>query len=146
MADAILGNPWISQNQLAAVFGRTPGWISLVITSDAFQAYLASRKEELVDPALRASIEENFRSLVLRSAEVLREKLTLPTNQVSDNLALGVLTAASKALGYGARVEVNANINHTHSLVGVLSSLAPARAEREINPIDLPLSEAMSAT
>ena len=63
MIDAIIHNPTISQNQLAAHFGYTPGWVSQIIASDAFQARLAERTGELVDPTIRASVEDRFKAL-----------------------------------------------------------------------------------
>lgn len=99
MIDLIVGNPWISQNDLAAHFGYTPGWISTVIASDAFQEQLAKRREEVVDPGLKATIEERFRALVIRSLEVLQQKLNQP--QVNDQVALRAAELGAKALGIG---------------------------------------------
>jgi hypothetical protein len=99
MIDLIIKNPEMSQNQLAAHFGYTPGWISNVLASDAFQALMASRREEIIDPELKASIEERFRALVIQSLKVLSEKL----NKVnpSDNVALRAAELGAKALGVG---------------------------------------------
>ena len=102
MADLILENPWISQNQLAAHFGYSPAWISTVITSDAFQAFLHARKAELVDPELRLTLEERFRALTTQSLKVLQEKLTRPADQVSDQLVLRAAELGAKSLGIGA--------------------------------------------
>jgi len=124
MADLILSNPAISQNELAFHFKVTPGWISQVIASDAFQAFIADRKDEIVDPVLRGAVEESFKGLVLQSIARLREKLEA---NPSDQLVLEVFKNSSRALGYGARVEVNANVHHTHSLMGVLQNLPSAR-------------------
>lgn len=99
MIDLIIQNPWISQNEIAATFGYTPGWISNVFASDAFQARLALRRDEIVDPAIKATVEERFRALVLRSLEVLQEKLNKP--QVSDQVALRAAELGAKALGIG---------------------------------------------
>lgn len=110
MADMIVGNPWISQAEIARNFGYTEGWVSQVIASDAFQAYLAKRKDDLVDPHIRATIEERFKGLIARSIEILMRKLEAPANTISDELALGALNAAAKAAGYGvksAAVQVN---------------------------------------
>lgn len=110
MIDMIVANPWISQGELARNFGYTEGWVSQVIASDAFQARLAERKNELVDPHLRATIEERFKGLVVRSIEILMRKLE--QDKVSDETALKALEIASKAAGYGARgpqVEVKNN-------------------------------------
>ena len=99
MVDLIVSNPWISQNELAAHFGYSPSWISCVIASDAFQAALAARREEVVDPAMKATIEERFRALVVKSLEVLASKLNAPV--VSDNVALRAAELGAKALGIG---------------------------------------------
>lgn len=110
MVDMIVANPWISQGELATNFGYTEGWVSQVIASDAFQAYLAQRKDELIDPALRATIDERFKGLVARSIEILMRKLDKPDTQISDELALKALEVASRAAGYGAKssqVQVN---------------------------------------
>lgn len=102
MADLILENPWISQNQLAAHFGYSPAWISTIITSDAFQALLAARRQELVDPELRLTLEERFRALTTQSLKVLQEKLARPADQVSDQLVLRAAELGAKSLGIGA--------------------------------------------
>lgn len=112
MVDMIVGNPWITQGELARNFGYTEGWVSQVIASDAFQAYLTQRKSELVDPAIRATIEERFKGLVARSIEILMRKLEKPEGQISDELALKALETAARAAGYGAKgtnVAVQAN-------------------------------------
>lgn len=103
MVDMIVANPWISQGELARNFGYTEGWVSQVIASDAFQAYLAKRKDELVDPTLRATIEERFKGLVARSLEILMRKLEEPIKGISDETALKALEIASKAMGYGQK-------------------------------------------
>lgn len=101
MIDLIVANPWVSQGELARTFGYTEGWVSQVIASDAFQSRLAERKNELVDPTIRATIEEKFKGLVERSYQVLLKKLE--ANSVSDETALRTLEIASRAAGYGSR-------------------------------------------
>ena len=101
MIDQIIANPGVHQNALASTFGYTPAWVSLVISSDAFQERLVERKDELVDPVIRATIEERFKALVNRSLEVLQEKLAMPTSTISDNLALRAAELGAKALGIG---------------------------------------------
>lgn len=120
MVDRILENPTISQNELAAMFGVTPGWISQIISSDSFQTYLHDRKEQIVDPMLRGAIEESFRGLVLQSMQRLREKLEA---NPSDNLVLEVFKNSTRALGYGARPSVEVNVHNNRTLIGVLSSM-----------------------
>lgn len=114
MIDMIVGNPWISQAELARNFGYTEGWVSQVIASDAFQAKLELRKSELIDPAIRATIEERFKGLIARSIEILMRKLDQPNSLITDELALKALEISSKAAGYGAK---NANIGIQQNFV-----------------------------
>lgn len=102
MADLILENPWISQNQLAAHFGYSAAWVSTILTSDGFQSFLHARKAELVDPELRLTLEERFRALTTQSLRVLQEKLSGPASGVSDQLALRAAELGAKSLGIGA--------------------------------------------
>ena len=99
MIDLIIGQPTISQNELAVIFGYTPGWVSLVMSSDAFKTRLESRRADLVDPTILMSLEEKFRALADKSLEVLRKKLENPN--VSDNLAIASANLAAKSLGLG---------------------------------------------
>lgn len=122
--DAILANPAVTQNALAERYGYTASWISLIINSDAFQAALAKRRDEVISPELRATVEERFRALITESQRVLHEKLLQPNCPPA--LALGVLGTASKALGYGAR-DQNVNINQNTFVV----ALPPAAATSE---------------
>ncbi|MDE2097557.1 MAG: hypothetical protein KGL39_09950 [Patescibacteria group bacterium] len=101
MIDLIIQNPGISQGHLAIVFGYTQSWVSIILASDAFQARLAARRDELVDPAIRASVEERFRAVVFQSLQILSEKLAQPALQVPDNLVLRAAELGAKALGVG---------------------------------------------
>ena len=102
MIDMIVAEPWISQNELAARFGYTPSWVSTIMTSDAFKAKLELRKDEIVDPAIRLSLDERFRAVTQKSLEVLMEKLNQPASFVPDNLALRAAELGAKSLGLGA--------------------------------------------
>ena len=101
MIDQIIQNPWTSQGTLAAHFGYTPGWVSQVIASGSFQERMAERKNEIIDPAIKATIEERFKALIIQSINVLRTKLE--ASAVDGNLAVKVMEGAARALGYGAR-------------------------------------------
>ena len=101
MADMLIADPTISQNSIAAYFGRTPTWISIVINSDAFQAFYSARKAELIDPELVATIRERLNALTVRSLQVLQEKMMRPANEIPDNLALKAAELGAKGLGIG---------------------------------------------
>lgn len=115
MIDEIIKNPHASQGQLAALFGYTAGWICQVIASDAFQSRLAERKNEIIDPTIRATVEERLKGLVLQSIEKLKQKLDASP---SDDLTLGVLNSAAKALGYGAKQAPTVNNNFVVQIPG----------------------------
>lgn len=128
MIDLILSCPGISQNDLGAHFGYSPSWISTIMASDAFQVQLAKRREEIIDPVLTASVEEKFRGILARSADILMSKLDGPANTIPDNLALRSMELSSRALGYGARQEAPpaapAEIHvHLETLGGNLTNL-----------------------
>jgi hypothetical protein len=103
LIDMIVGNPAVSQGELAAHFGYTEGWISQVIASDAFQARLAARRADVVDPLLLRSVKEKLEGLAHRSLDVLQQKLEAP--MVADATVLKAVELSTKALGYGAQMD-----------------------------------------
>ena len=150
MIDLIIQKPWITQNELAAEFGYTAGWISQVIAADAFQARLAERKEEIVDPAIKATVEERFKALVIRSLQILQEKLDRPSNQIPDNLAIKTMEMGAKALGYGASVHLippapPPATDRLNALGERLVGLLHSSRERDINGESLRISEVKEA-
>lgn len=149
MINLILANPAISQNQLAAHFGYTASWISQVIASDAFQQKLKERAAELIDPSILESIDNQFKGLVSRSLDILREKLNRPTNDIPDQLALRTLELSSRALGYGARAEtlqrteVNVEVHLEEMGSNLVKLLQRKKAEAE-SPIDAEICQEVS--
>ena len=134
MIDLMVSNPWISQGELAAHFGYSPSWISQVIASDAFQMKMAERRDEIIDPAIKATMEERFKAIVLQSLDILKQKLELPAHQVPNNLVLGTVEIASRALGYGARMELHVapqapGSDRLEQLAGRLTTLLTQKRE-----------------
>lgn len=139
MIDLILLDPGITQNEIARRLRYSVSWVSQVMCSDAFQARLAERSKEVVDPVLRASIEDQFKGLVARSLDVLRVKLAREPGDIPDNLALRTLELSSRALGYGARPpaspqEIDA-VGHLARLGDNLTQLL-VRKKTEAAPIE----------
>jgi len=120
MIDVIIAEPTIKQNKLAEMFDRSVPWISRIIGSDAFQAALAKRREELTDPFLVATIEERFRGIATQSLEIIAEKLEASKNV---DLALKSLDVSVKALGFGARAG-GGNTNNTQFIIQLPSKSA----------------------
>lgn len=134
--DYVLSNPGVSQNHVAAHFGYSASYLSQLMVSDAFQTEFAARREKMVDPVVAANVKLNFEAMILRSQEILMEKLTLPAHQIPDQLALRALELSSRAAGYGAKdqtVAVQVNVeNHLEALGANLERLL----ERKRPPID----------
>lgn len=129
----------ISQNELAEIFGYSPSWISQVMSSDAFQARLAERTTQLVDPSIREEVERSLQQVMKASLEILQEKLRQP--KVSDQLVISSLNVASKALGFGAReatvaTQVNVDV-HLEDLGGRLVNLLQRKKTEVSSHIEL---------
>jgi hypothetical protein len=139
LIDLMIAQPEMSQNDLAARFGYSASWISQVISSDIFQGKLMERVTEIVDPTLTATVEQRLKGQVLRSMELLREKLDRPAAEVPDNLVLRTLEISSRALGYGAKdTQVNVQVNvegHLEQLGGRLTELLNRKKIESTQPI-----------
>lgn len=134
MIDLVIGNPWISQGEIAARFGYTQAWVSIVFSSDAFKNRLEERRAELVDPAIRVTLKERFDALVTRSLEVLQEKLSKHSSAVPDALALKTLELGARALNLGAQAPVVTLQpgSRLEALASRLEALNGPRVEKEI--------------
>lgn len=118
MIDLIIAQPSISQGELAKFFGYTQSWVSTVKNSDAFQARLAERKAELIDPAITASIDEKFRALADSSLNLLIERVTSAVKP-SDDFLLQTAKLSAGALGYGAKAPAASNTTNIAVVVQV---------------------------
>lgn len=111
LIDIMIAEPQLQQRELAKIFDRTEAWISTLINSDAFQARLAERREEVVNPDIAASVEERLRALADISLQRLIEKIATPVQVVSDQFLLDTAKMSTASLGYGARAPAGGNIN-----------------------------------
>lgn len=100
--DHMITNPRATRKDISDYFGYTEAWLSRIMNSDAFNAVLAQRRNELVDPVLTASIKENLTSVAQKSMEVVLKKLENPMAMKMED-AIKAMDIATKALGYGAR-------------------------------------------
>lgn len=146
LADAIITNPTATLAELAASFGRTPNWVSIVRNSDAFQEVMARRRAELVDPIITAGLEERFSIMARRSAEILLDKLSKDAKDVPDNLALQALALGAKGMGVGGFSNKPAasppapDLNRIERLAHRLENLnGPRAAPQEITDV-IPIS------
>lgn len=141
MIELIIANPGISQNSIAAHFGYSPSWISTIMASDAFQAQLAKRRSEVINPILLLTAEERFRGVALRATEILEEKLKGPASSIPDSLAIRAFDVASRAAGFGrgqdpppaAPSEIHV---HLEALGGNLTNLLRRKKVEALEPLD----------
>lgn len=103
MIDLILTNPAISNNELAARFGYSASWVSTIQQTDAFQTALAAKRERLVDPILRSSLEEQMKGMTARSMEVIQHHMNKLPENIPIQVALKVFDLSSRAAGYGVK-------------------------------------------
>lgn len=101
MLQLMIDHPDWSHTQLANAFGRQPSWMSAVLASDAFQQVLDTRRHEVADPLLSATLDERFKGLAIRAATVLQEKLN--SSAVNDLVVLKAAELGIKALGMGQK-------------------------------------------
>lgn len=110
MIDHLIATPDIRQNELAVIFDRSPGWISQIINSDAFQAALAERREADVDPIIQQSIKDRLQAVAAVSLEKVLDKLSGPIT-CTDDFLLQTAKLSTAALGYGAKSTGGATTN-----------------------------------
>jgi len=120
-----------TQGDLAREFGVTEAWMSCIINSDSFQARLAERKGEIVDPLIRGDLEEAIKGLVSRSVSIIRDRLE---KKPSFENAMEVFKAAGRNLGMGQKANVQVNVNGANSLISVLAGI-PAAVERQVEGV-----------
>lgn len=111
MIDEIIANPGIQENELAEIFGFSKAWVTRLICSDAFQARLALRKSELIDPKLLATAEERFRHGEMLALDIVADKLAVTKDA---KLAMQFLNMTSKARAYGARAAGPSIVNNSY--------------------------------
>lgn len=123
MIDMLIANPALSQNEIAEAYGFTTAWVSRVMNSDAFQARLAARKADIVDPALVMSIEEKLRTVASKGLDKLIDHLHFGAKP---EFVLEATNVAVKALGYGARQQ---NVNVQQNFVVALPQKIASEAD-----------------
>ena len=137
LIDLIIEHPEMDQNHLAAYFGYTPGWISNILAADSFKAAMAARRDEILDPALKATIKERFEGLLIQSLTVLHAKLSQPA--VSDRVALEAAALGARALGHFNNSDAQppvATVDRLERLAGRLVQLQATVKERVLSEKD----------
>lgn len=119
--DFVIAQPSATYREIAHTFDYTPEGIGIICRSDAFKARLEIRKNEMVDPIIRQTVEERLVGLAHASIDILQRKLATSEDP---KLALAALDASTKASQYGARSNVVANTTFVVQLPGPASNSA----------------------
>lgn len=143
MVQLMIDHPEYTHGQLAMAFGRPPSWMSTVLASEQFQSVLDTRRHEVADPSLTATMEERFRALALRATTVLQEKLNSPG--VNDLVVLKAAEIGVKALGLGQRpvdppalpAPVNSSQSAAEKILAAMDALDARRQAAKDEAIDV---------
>jgi hypothetical protein len=141
MIDLIIANPDYTHAQYALHFGRTPGWFASVLASETFQLALDSRRGEIPDPAITASMDERFKALAMRSLFVIQAKLDKP--DVSDLIVLKAAEIGVKALGLGNAIPVAALPAPAGSIDSLADRLVAAldKQRKNVKTVDVTVTD-----
>jgi len=93
----MIANPLVTQAELCQQFGYKPSWMSRIIKSDAFQARLAQRRQEVMDPIIRQRLKAKLETVALQSISTIQRQLDSP--EASADLALASLQMVQRSLG-----------------------------------------------
>lgn len=137
MAQLVAENPWITQNELGAVFGYSAAWISTVMTSDAFKNILAQWQDSGEAAEMRLTIRERYQAMTEQSLRVLQEKLAKPADAVPDNLAIKAAELGAKALGLGGHAPVPVVVTSEDRLSKLAHRLIALRGENQTEVVDV---------
>ena len=97
--DFVIANPSVSQGAIAAHFGYTQAWMSIIMSSDAFRARYAERSAEIIDPQLKATVQDRFQAVLTLSLEKLADALSQPTPP--PNVVLKAVELGARGLDIG---------------------------------------------
>lgn len=121
--DFMLANPGATKKAISTHFKRSEGWMYTVTASDAFAKRLEERREDIVDPIMRATLDDQIKGLAMKSMDVLAAALEAKPDPA---LALQVAEMTQKSLGYGAR---QSNVAVQASFVVAMPDKAPTESD-----------------
>ena len=132
--DFVLSNPRATRKEIATAFGyKSEQSITILINSDAFQARLHARREDLIDPLILGNVQDRIKGLADKSIAILEQKLE---GSADGNFALKVLEVTQKSQDYGAKPP-GVNAQFVVNLPGPASS--SDEWMRKFAPADAPI-------
>lgn len=112
----IIANPTVQYGQVAAKFGVSVSWLSIIINSHAFKEQLASRQDELYDATVVAPLGEKLTA----AADATLEKYMDHIPNLTADQAINAGDKLFARLGYGSNKgsgagdTTNVQVNNYH--------------------------------
>ncbi len=127
LADYMIAHPAARQNDIAAYFKRAPSTISIIINSDAFQAYLRQRRGEY-QKDLDTAVQTKMLNVADKSFDMILERF----EKKRDSIPLGDLFKAVELTQKAAEKAVPTVVvnNAPQTVVPVAVSLDDLEAAR----------------
>jgi len=98
MMDLVLANPTMPIEDLAEYFGVTKAWAKKVTMSDAFQAVLDKRREEIINPVIVESVTEKIRGLTNNTLDMLNHRVELGIVKTPELIEIAKIGLTSQGL------------------------------------------------
>ena len=125
LADLLIANPELSQNEIAEKMGRSPTWLSIVKNSDTFQDYWRERSNAHSE-MMSMGIKAKAFAATERALDALNIQLELGAETMQTSTLLEVIDITQKRFGYGPEAQNAPQINFNLGLV-TPEQLAEAR-------------------
>ena len=131
MMDLILADPTMPIEELADYFGVTKAWAKKVTMSDAFQAVLDKRREEIINPIISESVTEKIRGLTNNTLDMLNNRVELGVVKTTELIEIARMGLTSQGL-LDTRDKVT---NNNQFVVAMPSKVADADEwAKQVNP------------
>lgn len=106
LADVIISNPMMKLEEISAITGYTPSWISVVTNSEMFRDYLYSRQQEQA-LAYQVDLREKLSGVAHAAVEKLGKMVD---NSQDPDFILAAADKTLGRLGFGAPKSGNVNL------------------------------------
>lgn len=116
IAEFLLANPNMKMSAVAAHFGVTQAWLSVVIHSDIFQEYYRKMKGEFIDTRVMP-----LREKLLGIAEAAVDRLAEQVQTTDSKTTLDIADKILGRMGYGAKPQGPATVIQNNVVVSSLS-------------------------
>lgn len=100
LADFMMAHPQAKQNDIAAHFGRAPATISTIINSDAFKAYLRTRRASYAE-TLDATVRNKMLQVADQGFDLILDRFEKKRDSIPLEVLQKTVETALKGSGFG---------------------------------------------